>query len=99
MHKCDILTLFVVISSRYRGAVEIWVQAVLRHKKASWLILTPQDFLKATQEIYDRSQNKSQISCLLHLCCNYRAHNFLAKESVVQHYLSFSGMLLLQFTA
>lgn len=89
---------FVLISSHYRGVVEIWVQAALRRKKTSWLKLTPQDFLKATQEICDRSQNKSQISCLLHLCCNYRAHNFLAEESVVQYYLSFSDILLLQFT-
>lgn len=89
----------MVISSHYRGVVEIGVRAALRGKKSSWLKLTPQDFLKATQEICDRSQNKSQISCLLHLCCNYRAHNFLAEESVVQYYNSFSGLLLLQFTA
>lgn len=67
--------------------------------RSPWLKLTPQDFLKAMQEICDRSQNKSQISCLLHLCCNYKAQNFLAEESAVQYYLSFSGLLLLQFTA
>lgn len=75
------------------------MQAALKGMKAPWLKLTPQDSLKAMQEICDRSQNKSQISCLLHLCCNYKAHNFLAEESVVQYYLSFSGLLLLQFTA
>lgn len=51
------------------------------------------------QEICDRSHNKSQISCLLHLCCNYKAHNFKTEESVVQYYLSLSGLSLLQFTA
>lgn len=70
-----------------------------QRNKTPWLKLTPQDFLKAMQEIGDRSQNKSQISCLLHLCYNYKVQNFLAGESAVQYYLSFSGLLLLQFTA
>lgn len=61
------------------------------------LQLSPQDFVKTMQEICDRSQIKPQISCLLHLCYNYKTCSFLVDGSVVQYYLSFSGILLLQF--
>lgn len=69
----------------------------MRKESLKKLKLSSQDFVKAMQEICDRSQIKLQISCLLHLFCNYKAHNFLAEGRAVQYYLSFSDILLLQF--